>query len=156
MSPTGQKFIPRCIIIHRTESGHTGDEVLLAEKEQGCGYHYFIRKDGGIDQLYLDNDLIWHALAWSRHGIGIAVFGDFDPKEASVNREPTAEQIGSLIALVQDLWRKYGMLPLYGHTELPRATMFPDKVCPGSALDVHSIQTRALAKFCSVIQPTIV
>lgn len=148
MSPTGQKIVPRCIIIHRTETGHTGEEVRVAEAESQCGYHYFIDKSGKTDQLYLDNDLIWHALTWSRHGIGVAVYGDFDPKDLSRNKVPEQAQIDALCALCNLLWNKYGPLPLVGHTELPHATAFPSKRCPGPNLDVRALELMVLQNYC--------
>lgn len=156
MSPTGQKIVPRCIMIHRTESGATGDEVRVAEAEHSCGYHYFVDHAGKIAQLYLDNDLIWHALTWSRHAIGIAVFGDFDPLENSINSAPTAHQIDSLVQLCTDLWRKYGTLPIVGHTELPHATAFPHKRCPGPNLDVRALELQVLQAYCLPVASTIV
>lgn len=148
MSPTGQKIVPRCIIIHRTETGHTGDEVRTAEAESQCGYHYFIDKAGKVAQLYLDNDLIWHALTWSRHGIGIALYGDFDPQELSRNSVPNQAQLDALTKLIVTCWQKYGPLPVVGHTELPHATAFPKKRCPGPNLDVRALELQVLEAYC--------
>ena len=135
----------RGLLIHRCESGLTGEAVKMAEREEGLGYHFFINPKGGIEQLYPDTELVWHARRWSTCTLGIAVYGDFYSPDGSVHRDVTPEQWTSLVSLCRSLTQKHGNLFILGHTDMACATHDAGKVCPGDRLDVAKLTREVYA-----------
>lgn len=138
---------PTGIILHRCETGETGEQVKAAEAKRGLGYHYFVRRGGLVDCLYPPDVLVWHALHYSHSCIGIALHGDFVPADRSKYCNPTAEQLASTATLAVTLWHRFGPLPLMGHTDLAGASTDPLKVCPGANLDVRALQAHVYTAF---------
>lgn len=153
--PTGRKVT--LLVIHRCETGHTGQEV--ARVEPGA-YHLFIDKVGQVhwalspgpnhtwDLTFRDRGA--HAMMWNADSIGIAVYGCFDEAPEGKlldppphNLHPTQAQLDALEVLIEGLcWWFSKKLFLAGHTELPRASRDPLKVCPGRNLRVAEIRQR--------------
>lgn len=123
------------IVIHRCESGRTGEEVKAAELAHGFGYHLLVMRGGGVARMYDDSESPWHALHWSPFTIAIAVFGDFVAADKSRNHTPTDAQLATCVGLCAELVEKYttprGIPWIAGHTELQGAARDPLKVCPG-------------------------
>lgn len=146
------------LVVHRSEAGLTGREVATHEPQ---AYHLFIRQNGQVDWAlhpWKSFDLGFeqpgqHAIGHNAHSIGIAVYGCFDEAPDSVllcppprNLHPTQEQLDSLYTLCAGLawWVGSGTehkVAISGHTELPDATAFPGKVCPGRHLDMGLLRT---------------
>lgn len=139
---------PRGILVHRCETGATGTEVLEAEAKAGLGYHVFIRRDGSVDHMHAETELVWHALHWSRMCVGVALHGDFVPADHSRYSRPTSLQEESLVTLCAGLWHVYGPLPIMGHTDLPHASTDESKVCPGD-VDLRKIQAQVFSRWAS-------
>ena len=126
-------------MVHRTEAGRTPEEVKAKEGALGLGYHYFVDGDGNTHRLAPDTQLLWHARAWSRGMLGVAVYGCFLQGEGIANQHPTGKQLFALENLCLALWHRYGPLPILGHTDLPHGSHDPLKVCPGPNLDVAAL-----------------
>lgn len=142
------------IVIHRCETGRTGEEVKAAEGKGGLGYHYFIGPTGIVYQLYPDSDTVWHACKWSKVALGIAVYGDFHPPDNSRNSVPQPEQWASLVSLCRRLTQKYGSLFILGHTDLANSSKDAKKVCPGFNLDVQALSRAVYHRDLVIVQNT--
>jgi N-acetyl-anhydromuramyl-L-alanine amidase AmpD len=90
---------------------------------QGCGYHYFINKNGEIYQGRPDNAIGSHAKNYNSTSIGICFQGDFE-KEI-----PTQTQIDAGLELIEYLKNKYNIKKIKGHGEL-MSTSCPGKLFP--------------------------
>lgn len=141
---------PKGILIHRTEAGHTGAEVTAHESREGLGYHYFIDRAGKAECLQRESPshTVWHARSWSHDCIGIAVYGDFDPADRARHSVPTEAQLRATRELCLALWYRHGILPIYGHTDLPEATRHVDKNCPGANFDVAALAKWVFVAYC--------
>lgn len=132
------------LVVHRCESGATGTEVKIAEAKHGLGYHFFIRRDGTVDQMYDEQTIVWHARHWSATTIAIAVHGDFVPEDKSRYSRPTDPQLQALIELLTVLSVRYNNPWIKGHTDLTNASFDPAKVCPGRNLPLAWLRARVL------------
>lgn len=131
------------IVVHRSEAGFTGEQVN--EREYPNSYHYFIRADGTVDRMLPVPVVAKHALSWNASTIGIALYGDFDPRDRSRNMTPTPYQLQSLVELCVSLRAEYGtQLWIKGHTDLPGATKYSDKRCPGPNLNLDDVCRKVL------------
>lgn len=93
----------------------------------GIGYHYFIRKDGMIEQGRLPNMVGAHAYHHNQTSIGICLSGNFD------FQKPTQAQMASVKELVAWLCAKNDLdaskkLTIIGHRDVC------DTDCPGEYL----------------------
>jgi N-acetyl-anhydromuramyl-L-alanine amidase AmpD len=91
----------------------------LANGWSGCGYHYFIKKDGRIFKGRPDDTIGSHVKGYNSASLGICFEGDFD-KEI-----PTQAQIDAGIKLVDHLKTKYNIKNIKSHGQLMQTT------CPG-------------------------
>lgn len=91
----------------------------LANGWSGCGYHFFINKNGEIYRGRPEDTIGSHATNHNSNSIGICFQGDFE-KEA-----PTQAQINAGLELVDYLKKKYGIKNIKGHGELMSTS------CPG-------------------------
>lgn len=133
------------IVIHRTESGLTGEEVKKNEAKEGLGYHFFIGPKGDRYNLAPDEVIVWHARKWSKSTIAIAVYGDFHIPDMSKHNKVTPDQWAALVTLCKALVAKYGFLFIMGHTDLADSSHHPDKVCPGENLNVQQLAREVYA-----------
>ena len=105
----------------------------LAKGWAGIGYHYFVDVNGGIWKGRPENKIGAHAYQDAQHeansnGIGICLAGDF------TSAQPTAAQMNSLVALIQDIQSRYGNgLAVLRHSDV-MATACPGKSFPWSTL----------------------
>ncbi len=133
------------IVIHRNENGHTGAELKINAPNE---YHLFVRRDGTVDITLAFELRGAHAIGVNHNSIGVAVHGCFidpPPGRSYLNMRPTQQQLDALEMLVGGLkWWLGKDLYLAGHTEIPKASADPAKVCPGRHLDMHRL--RAVTK----------
>lgn len=97
----------------------------------GIGYHFVIQKDGKVYQTNKLTTSSYHASGVNSQSIGICLTGSYD------NSQPPAAQYTALIGLLRHLRDTLGQKPIYGHNQ------FSSKSCPGSAVDVASIEADA-------------
>jgi len=114
---------PRKIILHHAAATNCSIEDIhiwhLHNGWSGCGYHYFIRKDGSIYKGRPENSLGAHCINYNSISIGICVEGNYMVEHMSL------AQKNSLIELIKYLCIKYGIKEIYGHGELNSTD------CPG-------------------------
>jgi N-acetylmuramoyl-L-alanine amidase len=94
----------------------------------GIAYHYYINGDGSVYRGRPENMIGAHALGLNYCSIGIALAGNFQNQDI-----PTYMQLDSLVALVKDIYTRYGNLPIIGHRDVAGLTGRPDvaTLCPG-------------------------
>lgn len=100
----------------------------LSNGWSGCGYHYFINKNGEIFQGRPDNVIGAHATNYNSSSIGICFQGDFE-KET-----PTQKQIEAGKTLVEHLKNKYKIKKIIGHGELMNTS------CPGKFFPIEQFK----------------
>ncbi len=109
----------------------TAEEIHRMHKKlngwAGIGYHYFIRKDGMIEQGRVPGYVGAHAEQHNQTSIGICLSGNFN------FQEPTKAQMKSVKELVAWLCAKYELDPekknvIIGHRDVC------DTSCPGKNL----------------------
>jgi hypothetical protein len=115
------------IVLHHAAAKHCTiynvHQWHLANGWSGCGYNYFIAKDGRIFRGRPDDTIGSHAKGYNSTSLGICFEGDF-------NKEmPTQEQIKSGIELVTYLKKKYNIKKIKGHGQL-MGTDCPGKLFP--------------------------
>lgn len=128
---------PKMIILHHAEASSCKVEDIhlwhLNNGWSGCGYHYFIRKDGTIYKGRPDNAIGAHCLSYNSVSIGICMEGRF-------NVEGMGEgQYNSLKELTRYLQNKYNINKIYGHRELNETD------CPGKNFPLHRIKKDCLS-----------
>ncbi|RXI44168.1 N-acetylmuramoyl-L-alanine amidase [Clostridium tetani] len=127
---------PRKIILHHAEAINCSIEDIhtwhLHNGWSGCGYHYFIRKNGNIYIGRPENSLGAHCINYNSVSIGICVEGNY-----MVEYMPLAQK-NSLIELIKYLCNKYGIKEIYGHGELNSTN------CPGRNYPLAQIRGEIL------------
>ena len=126
---------PKMIILHHVDAENCSIEDIhawhLARGWSGCGYHYFVRRDGSI---YIGRDegaIGAHCLDYNAISIGICAEGNF-----SIETMGEA-QYSSLVDLIRSLCCKYGINKIYGHRELNPTD------CPGNKYPLNRIKDAA-------------
>ncbi|APU60965.1 N-acetylmuramoyl-L-alanine amidase family protein [Clostridium botulinum] len=73
---------PKMIILHHAEASSCKVEDIhswhLNNGWSGCGYHYFIKKDGAIYKGRPDNVIGAHCLSYNGVSIGVCMEGRFN------------------------------------------------------------------------------
>lgn len=114
---------PIKIILHHAAATNCSIEDIhtwhLHNGWSGCGYHYFIRKDGSIYKGRPETSLGAHCINYNSISIGICVEGNYMVEHMAL------AQKNSLIELIKYLCGKYGIKEIYGHGELNSTD------CPG-------------------------
>ncbi len=115
------------IVLHHASATnctiYTIHDWHIANSWSGCGYHYFINKNGEIFKGRPDDTIGSHAKGFNSTSIGICFEGNCD-KEV-----PPQVQIDAGLELVLYLKQKYGINKIKGHGEL-MATACPGKCFP--------------------------
>ncbi|WP_434295753.1 peptidoglycan recognition protein family protein [Clostridium botulinum] len=123
---------PKMIILHHAEaSGCSIQDIHLWHLNNGwsgCGYNYFIKKDGAIYKGRPDKAIGAHCLSYNSVSIGVCMEGRFNVEEMG------AVQYNSLKDLIRYLQTKYNINQIYGHRELNETD------CPGKKLPLHRIK----------------
>ena len=83
------------------------DHMHRAKGWNGCGYHYYITRDG---QLH-------HARHYNAHSIGICYEGGLDDRGRAADTRTPAQR-AALIALLRSLKLDYPNAEIVGHCEL--------------------------------------
>lgn len=93
------------------------EEAHLQRGFHGCGYHYYITRDGEIHAMRPIREVGAHALHYNATSIGICYEGGLDadgrPKDTR-----TAEQKCMMYLLVEQLKRKFNITKVVGHRDL--------------------------------------
>ncbi|WP_411683095.1 N-acetylmuramoyl-L-alanine amidase [Clostridium thailandense] len=128
---------PKMVVLHHADAVSCSIEDIhrwhLENGWSGCGYHYFVRKDGTV---YIGRDekaIGAHCLNYNAVSIGICAEGNF-------NVEAMGEaQYNSLLQLTKSILNKYGISKIYGHFELYSTD------CPGNNFPLDRIKKEAAA-----------
>ncbi|GAA0733702.1 N-acetylmuramoyl-L-alanine amidase [Clostridium oceanicum] len=127
---------PRMIILHHAESSRCSIEDVhswhLNKGWSGCGYHYFVRKNGSIYKGRPDNAIGAHCLSYNSVSIGICTEGRFNVETMG------ASQYNSLKELISYIKNKYNISKIYGHRELNSTD------CPGKNFPLSKIKNESL------------
>ncbi|EPY2274955.1 peptidoglycan recognition protein family protein [Clostridium sporogenes] len=127
---------PKMIILHHAEASGCSIQDIhswhLNNGWSGCGYNYFIKKDGFIYKGRPDNAIGAHCLSYNGVSIGICMEGRFNVEEMG------AAQYKSLKDLTRCLQNKYNISKIYGHRELNETE------CPGKNFPLHRIKKECL------------
>lgn len=123
-SPLQPRKATRRIIIHHAASAGDVDAATvhrwhLQNGWSGVGYAYLIRMNGAIERGRPEDAVGAHARDNNADSIGICLAGNIDLAP------PPVPQMLALVALIRDIWSRYGTLPVIGHADVnPTA-------CPG-------------------------
>ncbi|MCG4572779.1 N-acetylmuramoyl-L-alanine amidase [Clostridium cochlearium] len=125
---------PRKIILHHAAATNCSIEDIhtwhLHNGWSGCGYHYFIRKDGSIYKGRPETSLGAHCINYNSISIGICVEGNYMVEYMPSNQKK------SLMELIKYLCSKYGIKEIYGHGELNSTS------CPGKNYPLDEIRRK--------------
>lgn len=129
---------PKIIILYHAEISNCKIEDIhllhLNNGWSGCGYNYFIKKDGAIYKGRADNAIGAHCLSYNDMSIGICTEGRFN-----IERMGDA-QYNSLKELIRYLQNKYNIGKIYGHRELNETE------CPGKNFPLSRIKKECLGR----------
>ncbi len=123
---------PKMVVLHHADAVSCSIEDIhqwhLENGWSGCGYHYFVRKDGTI---YIGRDekaIGAHCLNYNAVSIGICSEGNF---KCDIMGEA---QYNSLLQLTRYILNKYGIDKIHGHGELNSTD------CPGENFPLSRIK----------------
>lgn len=112
------------IVIHCTatrEDQRFTEEMLeechRARGFDGCGYHFYVRRDGNVIEMRPIGKVGAHARGYNSHSIGIAYEGGMD-SEGNPKDTRTIFQRNSLHTLIASLLRDYPGSRVVGHRDL--------------------------------------
>lgn len=116
--------VPDMIVLHHAEiSSCTIQDIHQLHLDlgwAGCGYHFFVRKDGSIYRGRPENAVGAHCPAANNHSIGICAEGNY------MNEQMPEVQKQAIIELCKYICNKYNFKTIYGHRELSETD------CPGT------------------------
>ena len=92
---------------------------------KGCGYHYYVTKDGRIHVGRHESEVGAHAAGFNAHSIGICYEGGLDPKGLPADTRTEAQK-RSIRHLLENLLSRYKGAEVLGHRDLPKVR----KACP--------------------------
>lgn len=124
------------IVIHATEltdmaeAREYGERVLYAGSGTGASGHYYIARDGSIEQYVPDDRTANHTSGWNSRTLSVELinlgrYPNWYHTDHQVMKEPYSDaQIDALIKLVNELRRRYPNIEYaQGHDELDRRMM---------------------------------
>ncbi|MCB2091888.1 MAG: N-acetylmuramoyl-L-alanine amidase [Alphaproteobacteria bacterium] len=123
------------VVIHATELSDMAEareygERILYESGTGASGHYYIDRDGSIEQYVPDNRIANHTSGWNSRSLSIELvnkgrYPDWYKSDHQVMLEPYPKaQINALIKLVRELESKYPSLKyVQGHEDLDTRMM---------------------------------
>lgn len=117
----------RIILHHFAGSGFTVDQIHQMHLNQGwsgIGYHFYIRQDGSIYRGRPEHTIGAHAKGANADSIGICHEGDYEKERVMPEIQKQAS-----VWLLNDLYNRYGKLPVVGHRDV-MATACPGKYFP--------------------------
>lgn len=136
------------IVLHHADSKHCSIYNVhhwhLSNGWSGCGYHFFINKQGRIFRGRPEDTIGSHAKGFNSTSFGVCFEGDFTAEL------PTNEQITAGLELIAHLKQKYGINKIKGHGDLMATScpghLFPmEKFIDGSENLILSFQRSANA-----------
>jgi N-acetylmuramoyl-L-alanine amidase len=143
---TGNK--PDQIVLHNADAIkctiHDVHSWHLSNGWSGCGYHYFVRKDGTIYRGRPENAIGAHCPPSNSHSIGICAEGDY-MKETDM----PLKQMISIINLCIWIESRYHIVRVVGHKEVPYSTD-----CPGIYFPLNKIRNGIKAGISQPILPS--
>lgn len=136
---------PKMVILHHAEAKICSIEDVhrwhLENGWSGCGYHYFVRKNGIIYIGRSEKAVGAHCLGYNSVSIGICAEGNFECEDMG------QEQYNSILGLTRCMFSKYGISKVYGHKELYSTD------CPGKNFPLDRIKREAAGSSCKLIYP---
>jgi N-acetylmuramoyl-L-alanine amidase len=165
------------VVIHATEltdmaeAREYGERVLYEESGTGASGHYYIDRDGSIEQYVPDYRIANHTSGWNKKTISIELinlgrYPDWFHTDHQVMKEPYPDaQIDALIKLVNEFKLRYPTIEYTeGHEDLDRRMMasdndperdVPRKMDPGEHFPWHRfIQETGLKKEAPMLNPS--
>jgi N-acetyl-anhydromuramyl-L-alanine amidase AmpD len=123
---------PKMVILHHADAERCTIQDInhwhLQNGWAGCGYHYFVSKDGKIYSGRDEKAEGAHCYNYNDESIGICAEGNF-------NYDVMSElQYNALKEITQSILRKYGLNKIYGHRELYSTD------CPGKNFPLDRIK----------------
>ena len=119
------------VVIHCTElpdlatAREYGERILYPASGTGNSGHYYIDRDGGIDEYVPPGHIAHHTRGWNPRSIGIELvnigrYPDWlDSRRQAMDEAYTDAQIESLIALLLDLQARIpSLVQVAGHEDL--------------------------------------
>ena len=101
------------------------DQMHRAKGWNGCGYHYYITRDGQLHFGRPEEMVGAHAVGYNLHSLGVCYEGGLDEHGKSDDTRTPAQR-ATLIALLRSLKVDYPDARILGHRDLPNV----HKDCP--------------------------
>lgn len=134
---------PDTIVLHHAEASHcTVYDINQWHKENGwagCGYHYFVNKQGQIYTGRPENAIGAHCPGENTHSIGICSEGNYMSETMPEAQKQSIIQLGIYIK------NKYGVSRIGGHSE------FFNTSCPGTTYPLSQIKEAIMGGSSSTI-----
>lgn len=131
--------MPDMIVLHHADySVYSIEEVHQLHLDKGwagCGYHFFIRKDGSIYRGRPENSIGAHCLGVNSHSIGICAEGKYMTEQMPMSQRK------AIIELCKHISSKYNLRAIYGHRELYETD------CPGVNYPLEFIKNSVINKY---------
>lgn len=114
----------------RPSQNWTAADIDRMHRQRGfacIGYHFFIRRDGTVEEGRPVDQIGAHVENWNSVSVGVCMAGGV--AEDNVNKPEnnfTAEQFDSLRKVVADLKKRYPKAIVQGHKDFPKVA----KACP--------------------------
>lgn len=121
------------LVVHcaatRPSQDISAEDIDRWHKEKGfdkIGYHYFIKRNGNIENGRLESETGAHAYGYNSKSLGICLAGGVTEDDITVSENNfTKEQFESLDRLVEQIENTYLGIKVIGHNEISA------KDCPG-------------------------
>lgn len=121
------------LVIHcaatRPSQDISAEDIDRWHKEKGfdkIGYHYFIKRNGNIENGRSETETGAHAYGYNSKSLGICLAGGVTEDDITVSENNfTKEQFESLDRLVEQIEDTYLGIKVIGHNEISQ------KDCPG-------------------------
>lgn len=124
---------PKQIFLHHAEARSCTIQDVhnwhLSNGWSGCGYHFFVDKQGKVYRGRLENSIGAHCKGHNTNSLGICAEGNY------MLEDMPAVQKNAIIELCKHLCSKYGIIDVKGHKEAPYATD-----CPGTKYPLQEIK----------------
>lgn len=124
--------LPVMIVLHQAEASTCTIEDIhmwhLSNGWTGCGYHYFVRKDGKIYRGRPEVAVGAHCPGVNDKSIGICAEGSY------MTETMPDLQKNAIVELCKDIINRYGIKQIYGHKELYNTN------CPGTNYPLDDIK----------------
>jgi hypothetical protein len=131
-------LVPVMIVLHHAEASNCTIEDIhqwhLENGWSGCGYHYFVRKDGSIYRGRPEGAIGSHCLGANDKAIGICAEGSY------MTETMPEVQKKAIIELARDICQRKEIKQVYAHRELKETN------CPGTNYPFEEIKQAIFAK----------